>query len=184
MAQAAPFKFVLEMPGQEPFVRALQRFANEISDWREFWSEWFRDAWYRHVDTHYVTQGRSTGENWPPLSEAYAAWKQKHWPGIPIGVLSGALRESLTFPNDQSAVWNATATGLTVGTKVPYAIFQQLGTQARGKSAGLRPYKKYTYGSGGGMPPRPPLRVSAEFMLTMGKLLQEYSVKKLRGQLE
>lgn len=182
-AQNAPFVFSLSLPGQEPLVAALQRFASEIPDWREFWADWFRDAWYRAIDTNYVTQGRSSGEGWPPLSESYGAWKQKHWPGIPIGVRSGALRESLTFPNDSNAVWRAEATTLEVGTAVPYGLFMQLGTQRSGRAAGLRPHKTYTYGSGGGMPPRPPLRVGADFLLLMGQLLQEYSVKKLRDQL-
>jgi hypothetical protein len=82
MAQEAPFRYTVSMPGQETYARALQRFAADISDWTPFWSDYFRDAWYRHVDTHYTTQGRSTGEEWAPLSEAYGAWKHKHWPGI------------------------------------------------------------------------------------------------------
>lgn len=183
-AQDAAFKFSVSMPGQETFSRAIQRFADQIQDWSPFWETFFRDAWYRHVETHYTTQGRSTGEAWPPLSEAYGAWKQKHWPGLPIGVLSGATRESLTFRDDRNAVWEASKTGLTVGTRVPYAIFQQLGTQRSGAGSGLRPVKNYSYGSGGGMPARPPLRVTSEFVMLMGQLMQEYAVKTLRGQLE
>lgn len=179
--QSVPFKFTLAMPGQVPMSMALQRFADEIADWSLFWSDYFRDAWYRHVQVHYETQGRSTGEGWPALSEAYGAWKQKHWPGLPIGVLSGATRESLTFPDDSNAVWDPAPTALTVGTKVPYALFLQLGTQGAGKAAGLRQYRTYRYGAGGGMPPRPPLRINTEFALTMGRLMQEYAVKKLRG---
>lgn len=183
MAQEAPFIFTLAMPGQAPLVRGLQRFASEVENWRPFWSDYFRDAWYRHVQVHYETQGRSTGEQWPPLSEAYGAWKQKHWPGIPIGVLSGATRESLTFQDDRYAVWNESDDALTVGTTVPYAMFLQLGTQGSGRSAGLRPFKGYSYGSGGGMPPRPPLRVNNEFALLTGRLLQEYAVDMLRRNL-
>lgn len=182
--QDVPFRFSIEMPGQPEFSRALQRFADQISDWQVFWSDYFRDAWYRHVDTHYATQGRSTGEGWPALSEAYGAWKQKHWPGMPIGVLSGATRESLTFKDDRNAVWEGTATSLTVGTRVPWAIYQQLGTQRSGKASGLRAVRGYSYGAGRGMPARPPLRINSEFALLMGQLMQEYAVKSLRGQLE
>lgn len=177
---SAPFQFSIAMPGQPAYLAAVQRFADEIADWTRFWNEYFKDAWYRHVQAHYETQGRSTGGPWPPLSESYGAWKQKHWPGLPIGVLSGALRESLTFQNDTNAVWRPSKDGLAVGSRVPYALFQQLGTGRSGHASGLRKVKSYTYGKRGGMPARPPLRINEEFTLLVGRLMHEFAVKTMR----
>lgn len=161
--QDIPFVFRVELPGQPAFVRGLQRFADQIENFQPFWEEWFKPAWVRHVTLHYETQGGSTGGQWAPLREAYGIWKQKHWPGLPVGVLSGATRESLTFSGDPRAIWNASPTSLTVGTNVPYAMYLQLGTRR--------------------MPARPPLRVNDEFVNLMGSLLQEFAVKTLRNQL-
>jgi hypothetical protein len=90
-------------------------------------------------------------------------------------------RESLTFASDRNAVWDADDTSLTVGTRVPWAIFQQLGTQRAGRASGLKAVKGYKYGRGGGMPARPPLRVDDEFVLLMGQLMQQFAVKTLRN---
>ncbi len=177
------FVFSIDLPGQERVTRALSRFGDQISNWQPFWEEWFKPAWYRTITLHYETQGASTGGAWPPLSEAYGIWKQKHWPGLPLGVLSGATRESLTFPDDPHAIWEATPTSLTVGTRVPYALFLQMGTGRRGSATVARRSKSYTHGAGGGMPARPPLRVNDEFMNLMGSLMQEFAVKTLRDQL-
>lgn len=40
--------------------------------------------------------------SWPPLSDHYAAWKARRYPGQGIMVLSGALRDSLTSQTDGS----------------------------------------------------------------------------------
>jgi len=162
MATLPPFVLTISVDGQEALSIGLSRFADAIKDFKPFWDEYFKSAWYRTVDTHYVTQGRSTGEAWAPLSERYGVWKQKHWPGLPVGVLSGATRESLTFANDANAVWEPTDTSLEVGTRVPHATYLQRGT--------------------GRMPARPPLRVGQEFLLQVGKLLQEFGVKTAREQ--
>lgn len=183
MAASIPFTFTVDMPGQESFARGLSRFADEITNFEPFWEQWFKPAWFRHITLHYETQGASTGAQWPPLSEAYGVWKQKHWPGLPVGVLSAATRESLTFPGDPRAIWDAGPRSLTVGTNVPYAMFLQQGTGGRGATSVARKSKSYVHGAGAGMPARPPLRVNDEFVNLMGSLLQEFSVKTIRKQL-
>lgn len=157
MAQSSPLVFSVQLPGQERVRVALSRFAENLNDFTDFWELYFRPAWYRSVVNHYESQGSTSGEPWPPLSETYGLWKQKHWPGLPIGVLSGATRESLTFQDDTHAIWEARPTALTVGTRVPYAMYLQLGTRR--------------------MPKRPPLRMSDEFAMLVGRLLQEFGHK-------
>lgn len=152
-----PIIFTISMPGQPQVRLALQRFADGIKDWTVFWQDYFLPSWYRSLDTNFTTAGGATGNPWPPLSVKYQAWKQKHWPGLPTNVLSGALRESLTFPNDANAVLTVTPTSLTVGTNVSYGRYVQLGTRR--------------------MPARPVLRISETFAIQAAKLLQEFGVK-------
>lgn len=155
--QSTPVVFTMTMPGQPAVQLALQRFSAGISDWTIYWEDYFLPAWYRSIDTNFVTQGGSTGGQWAALSLRYAAWKQKHWPGLPTNVLSGALRESLTFPGDVNAVREISPTKLTVGTSVSYGSYVQLGTRR--------------------MPKRPVLRISETFAIQAAKLLQEFGVK-------
>ncbi len=151
----------MAMPGLPPVRLALQRFAEGISDFTVYWEDYFLPAWYRSIGANFETQGGSTGSQWPALSVKYDAWKQKHWPGLPTNVLSGALRESLTFPQDANAVRDVTKNSLTVGTKVSYGSYVQLGTRR--------------------MPKRPVLRISESFAILAAKLLQEFGVKTARA---
>lgn len=157
MAQDAPIVFTMTMPGQPALRLALQRFAEGISDWSVYWQDYFLPNWYRSIDTNFTTQGATSGDRWAPLSMKYDAWKQKHWPGLPTNVLSGALRESLTFPEDANAVLKISPTSLTVGTSVSYGMYVQMGTRR--------------------MPKRPVLRINEGFALQAMKLLQEFGVK-------
>jgi len=51
----------------------------------------------------YAAQGAAHGgTKWPELDEQYAAWKQRHFPGAQIGVLTGMTREALTGPGAAS----------------------------------------------------------------------------------
>lgn len=144
-------KFALSIPGLPKAAIALQRFNEKISDFTPFWTEYFGPRWRQLIDNNYTTGGFGT---WLPLSPRYRAWKESKWPGIPVGVLSGALRESLTYVDDQYAVWRAGPQSLVVGTSVPYAIYQQMGTSK--------------------MVSRPPLKMSPDFMVDVGRLLQQW----------
>lgn len=155
MAQVAPFRLRISLPGQQPAELWLQRLGAAVSDWRPFWRDYFAPVWFRHVELQYASGGAITGDRWAALSVRYAAWKQRHWPGLPIGVLSGALQESLTTWGDSNMIWRASKAGLEVGSKVPWGVYQQWGTSR--------------------MPARPPLRVNQTFMLEVGRLLNTYT---------
>lgn len=69
-----------------------------------------------------------------PLSESYKKWKKKHFPGQPIMVLTGRLRNSITNAGDSIAgnndrVVEINKTSMNFGTKVPYSGFLQYGTK-------------------------------------------------------
>jgi phage gpG-like protein len=85
------------------------------------------------------TEGGLTG-GWRPLFGRYRAWKEAHYPGLPILVLSRRLRESLVG-NTADSIFQVNAKSVRFGTKVPYA-------------------GKHQYGQGQ-IPPRPPIPVDA-----------------------
>lgn len=67
--------------------------------------------------------------SWNPLSEAYAAWKAKKYPGRPILQRTGALLEALTVASSPFAARDFNASTFLFGTAgVEYASFHQLGT--------------------------------------------------------
>src|ERR1700681_2917332 len=150
-----PIKFSITVPGQEPFVFALQRFSETIADFTPFWSEYFAPTWFSYVAAVYASGGAESGAAWDALTARYAAWKEKHWPGQPIGVRTGATRSSLTMPEDEHAVLTISRDAFAVGTNLPYPIYLQLGT--------------------GRMPARPPLRLTDQFVSQdVARLLQKF----------
>jgi len=88
-------KFDLQTdPPLEGMTFALDRFADKLSDFSQLFDgfgEIFRSLMVRQ----FGSEGGLAG-GWAALSLAYAAWKEEHYPGRPIGVLTGALRASMT----------------------------------------------------------------------------------------
>jgi hypothetical protein len=155
-------KFSAQVPGGKEFVMGLSRFTDKISDFTPFWSNYFLPTWYAFMLQQYDTQGGSTGEPWASLSENYSVWKQKHWPGQPIGVLTGKTRSSFTQLNDPNAYTAITPTEFAVGSQLDYPIYLQLGTDR--------------------MPARPPLRLTQQFMsFDVAKLLQKFANDALKA---
>lgn len=68
--------------------------------------------------------------SWAPLSVSYAKWKQAHFPGRPILVRTGALKDALT--GDEATPFakrQVSGNSLSFGTSgLPYASFHQTGT--------------------------------------------------------
>lgn len=82
--------------------------------------------------------------SWAELSDVYAAWKAKRYPGQPKLVARGDLRDALTQPNSPLGARDWSASSFVFGTRgVEYASFHQTGT-AR-------------------MPPRPPFDLDSQF---------------------
>lgn len=82
--------------------------------------------------------------HWAALSEAYAAWKAKKYPGKPLLVRTGELREALTSSSSPLAARDYSATQFAFGTVgLEYASFHQVGAAF--------------------MPARPPFDFDSEF---------------------
>ncbi len=72
-------------------------------------------------------QPRNEGDRWAPLSEKYAIWKEKHFPGQPILVRTGALRASMTEQGAPGNITIISRTGAVLGSSISYGIYHDLG---------------------------------------------------------
>lgn len=97
--------------------------------------------WKRHELRHFNTQGAQTGPRWRALSPKYEAWKQANFPGRPILVRTGALRDALSKGGQGSGIKKRTHS-LTLGLDVSTEV---------GKYGEAHQF-------GDGVPARPPIR--------------------------
>jgi len=104
--------------------RGIARFADGVSDYRPIWPV-IEDDFYALEKDQFRSEGKEGGEGWKELSPAYAAWKQAQFPGKPILERTGALARSLTSGKDASAVKIEERKTLTLGSRIPYAIYHQ-----------------------------------------------------------
>jgi phage gpG-like protein len=183
------FRFRLEIAGEVQMDRAIARFADGLSDYRPIWPL-IEDDFYAQVKDQFKTEGEEGGEKWAPLSgvyrladegqgrdsggrftgkkrggqaiEGYAAWKEVHYPGKPILQRTGDLMASLTNPNDPNTVRIEERKALTLGSRIPYAIYHQTGTSK--------------------MPARPEIQLTEAFKRTTMHHVQQYLVQ-MAGQL-
>jgi phage gpG-like protein len=72
-------------------------------------------------------QPRGIGLRWPPLSEKYAEWKEKRFPGRPLLVRTGALKESMTQEGAQGNITAISKTSAIFGTSIHYGIYHDKG---------------------------------------------------------
>ena len=82
-------------PPLKEFHFQLSRFGEGISDFTPLWAE-TGGLFKQDMAAQFATEGETSGDEWAPLSDAYAAWKAKHYPGRTIGWLTGALMQSMT----------------------------------------------------------------------------------------
>lgn len=129
----------------------IVRWADSMDDWREAWRDvilMFR----QHEKRHFDTEGKATGDKWAELSDkgprgGYRGWKARRFPGRPILVLRGTLRDALVKggPGSIAIVQKRSmVVGLAPGTT--------LATYARAHSKGA------TLHGGRKLPKRPPVR--------------------------
>lgn len=68
-------------------------------------------------------QPRGEDMRWASLSEKYAAWKAVHYPGQPILVRTGALRQSMTTKGAEGNITAISKTSAIFGTSIRYGIY-------------------------------------------------------------
>ena len=150
------FRFRLEIAGQVQMDRGIARFADGVTDYRPIWPV-FEDDFYAQEKAQFKTEGDEGGEKWQELSASYGAWKEAHYPGKPILQRTGDLYASLTSGTDPNAVKREERKTLTLGSRIPYAIFHQQGTAK--------------------MPARPEIQLPEAFKRTAMHHMQTYLVQ-------
>ena len=118
------FRFRLDIAGEVQMDRGIQRFTEGIADYRPIWPV-IADDFYAMEKGQFRSEGEEGGKRWQELSPAYAAWKQAQYPGKPILERTGDLVKSLTSEHDPNTVQVKKRKTLTLGTKIPYAIYHQ-----------------------------------------------------------
>lgn len=88
---------------------------------------WARREIQRANMENFASQGAVAGKPWLPLDDEYARWKLANHGPLPILIVSGSLRDSLTRlrgrPNEIDK------TTAVFGTAIPYAGYHQTGTR-------------------------------------------------------
>jgi len=121
-------QFHLQIDGKMRMARGLARLAESLADYRPVWPA-IEDEFRTLIADQFRTKGEEGGAPWAPLSDPYAHWKAVHDPGRPILQRTGDLYRSLTGAHDSNAVRAAEGKSLTLGSRLPYAIYLQKGTR-------------------------------------------------------
>lgn len=122
------FRFRLEIAGEVQMDRGIARFADGIADYRPIWPV-IEDDFYAQEKDQFATEGAEGGEKWKELKPETVGYKEAHFPGKPILQRTGDLYASLTNPNDPNTVRMEERKTLTLGSRIPYAIYHQTGTE-------------------------------------------------------
>jgi phage gpG-like protein len=152
------FRFRLDIAGEVQMDRGIARFADGVSDYRPIWGV-IESDFYALEQRQFATAGAAGGASWPALSPEYSAWKEMRFPGKPILERTGDLMSSLTDPNHPQTVRIEERKTLTLGTRVPYAIYHQ-STAPRTR-----------------LPRRPEIMLTEEFKRTVMHHVQQYLVQ-------
>lgn len=106
--------------------RSFSRFTSQLTDLRQIWPAVIIEL-RAIVREQYAGQGVGPSGRWQPLSPAYAKWKAKHFPGLPILQRTGLTLLSLTG-NTSDTVIQQTETTLVFGTRRRGQVFHQRGS--------------------------------------------------------
>lgn len=117
-------------PSLVKLTTALERAGLELADVGKHILPKLTPALETSVTKQFDSRGSGpiTGA-WAPLTEKYAKWKARKYPGKPILELTGALRAALTTSTDSKALRSTVGNSLSYGTKgIEYASAHQTGT--------------------------------------------------------
>jgi hypothetical protein len=78
------------MLGDVVLARGISRYGDAVRDYSPVWDQ-IRNDFHRIEGEQFDSQGARGGNPWAPLSTSYEAWKQKHFPGMPILQLTGMM---------------------------------------------------------------------------------------------
>lgn len=143
--------------GDVQYARGFQAYAHEVADLSEP-LERIGDDLQKHVGQQFGTEGGHSGEPWAQLSPKYAAWKEEHFPGMPILVATGDMRAAALSPE---AIF-VTGDSLTYSVEAP-AGWHQDGTE--------------------NMPARPLVRLPSRVRRGWDRIVVEWLNEQRRGRI-
>lgn len=116
-------RLTVEIEGAEELQHRLAEIDRRISDLTPIWGA-ITSKLFDIEREIFDSEGRG---QWAPLSPRYAAWKARHYPGQPLLVLTGAMRQA--FTNSSGAEIVRQPQSLLVKWSTPeYAKYHQTGT--------------------------------------------------------
>lgn len=129
------FEVTWSMAGQddehalERMAVAVERLGDGVTDFSEFiWPKVVANL-EEEERRQFDAEGGGPRGKWDPLSPKYAEQKAQQWPGAPILVRTGALREALTSSSASGARRISTRDAFDFGTSgIEYASMHQVGT--------------------------------------------------------
>jgi phage gpG-like protein len=144
--------------GEAQIDRTLARIELAAADASPAW-ELIAEEFLVAEREQFATEGGSGSGGWPQLSEPYAAWKARHYPGAKILRRTGDLEDSLTEGPEIRVI---EPHFMILGSAVPYGRYHQQGSDR--------------------MPRRRPIDLTETLRRSWVKVLQRYLITGgLRG---
>lgn len=121
----SPVRVNFQTNGVEQVNKSLQRFQLDSRNVTPLWDSLSASFAY-YMRRQFSSQGAELGTPWPDIqSRRYKALKDRYYPGQPVLVQKGILRDSLT--RRPFGVDRTTKLSATFGTDIPYAKKHQDG---------------------------------------------------------
>ena len=150
-------RIAFEFYGEKQVDRTLSRIHDDINDFTPAWEAMAED-FLSAEKAQFASSGATGSGGWSPLSPRYAAWKARRFPGQPILVRTGRLRDTLT--KRPFGVERIDPKQMAIGSDVSYGLFHQQGTDR--------------------MPRRRPVELAEAMRRQMIKRAQEHAFGSLR----
>ncbi|NUQ01235.1 MAG: phage virion morphogenesis protein [Armatimonadetes bacterium] len=118
--RSSSIQFTVDIAGERQLSRTLHGLLGRVADWRPVF-EAIAEDWSESRAATFGQEGAfEGGRKWAPLSERYARWKARHFPGMPILQRTGALQRATTQP-----VTELSAQQLVLTIDNDYAVYHQ-----------------------------------------------------------
>lgn len=154
------FELNVTVAGDTQLRRSFSRFAEDIKDLSPAFRAIALD--FKKVEKkQFDSEGAYGSHGWKPLNPKYAAWKAKNFPGRPLMVKTGYLKESLTEENPWT-IQDVKPLELHFGTRLNYALRHQTG--------------------GGRLPQRRLIDLTEEVKTRWMKIIQKHLVEKAKEE--
>jgi len=105
--------------------KALANFQSSLADEAPALQA-IADDFRAMIAAQFASEGRAEGTPWPPRKSPARAGAVRE---PPLLIRTGALRDSLLGPSALGHVEELEEQSLTLGSRLPYAMFHQLGTR-------------------------------------------------------